>query len=765
MSIIKKRLVKTAHIEIKGQVQGIGFRPYVYQLASALNIKGTIANTRAGVVIVAQGDNLQLFIHQLRTHPPPLSIITAFKTVYIKAPPFANFSIIKSTAEPSSQSVDVLPDLSICAECRQELFNPRDRRFLYPFINCTKCGPRYTIIEQIPYDRERTTMRLFNMCPECQKEYLDPLNRRFHAEPIACPVCGPQLYLVDNKGRHLPGNPLSEAANALIKGKILAIKGLGGFHLACDATNETAVKSLRLRKERSNKPLAIMVEDIKTAKLICKLPPGAAKILGSSACPIVLLPKKKKPLLEIAPLVAPNNPDLGVMLAYTPLHLLLFHTLRQLTKKPAVLVMTSANRSDEPIVSEEKELINNLRGVFDLALTHNRPIANRCDDAVVAMESSKPILVRRARGYAPQPLQLGRMFHVKQPTLALGGDGRNMFAVAAGERVFFSPHIGELDSARSEQFLLETLERLITWTGIIPKRVVCDLHPDYHSTRLAFKLAKRFGANVCQIQHHFAHLLAVMAEHNLSAPLLGVGCDGTGYGLDGAIWGCEFILIRKDLSWRRLGHLGYLRHNAGAGMVADPVKVALAYLSQCGLKERQINGLGLKGHPLPDNLPVLTSSLGRLFDAVAAITGICIRATFEGEAAIALENAALNARKSALRQNRLSNALISSPRGLIIDPKPILLRVFEMTLSGKNPNSIALWFHQALTFLLARAALELTKETGVKVVCLSGGSFQNRFLRRGLKRLLSKRNLLVYHNEKVPLNDGGIALGQVVVPD
>lgn len=736
----------------------------MFRLASAFNIKGTIANTKAGVVIIAQGENLQRFIQQLRTHPPPLSRITSFKIGYQKPHRFANFSIIPSKAEPGPLGVDVLPDLSICAQCRNELFNPKDRRFFYPFINCTQCGPRYTIIEQLPYDRDRTTMAIFNMCPQCHKEYLDPINRRFHAEPIACPVCGPQVFLLNNQKNHLRGNPLTGAARALIKGKILAIKGLGGFHLACDATNEAAVKGLRLRKERSNKPLAIMVEDIKTAKLICNLPPGATKILASPSAPIVLVPKKKNPLLKISPLVAPNNPDFGLMLAYTPLHLLIFRSLRQLTKKPAVLVMTSANRSDEPIVADDNELVAALQGVFDLALTHNRPIVNRCDDAVVGVDEGKPIMVRRARGYTPQPLQLGRMFHVKQPTLALGADSRNMFALAAGERVFFSPHIGELESVRSETFLLKTLTRLLHWTGITPKRVVCDLHPDYNSVHLAAKLAKGLKAKIYRVQHHFAHLLAVMAEHNLSGPVLGIGCDGTGYGLDGTIWGCEFILIKKDLSWSRLGNLGYLSHNAGAGMIADPVKVALAYLSQCGLNKEQISALGLNGHQTPENLPVSTSSLGRLFDAVAAITNICKRATFEGEAAIALENAALNARKRSFKQNSLPNLILSSPQGLIIDPKPLLIRVCEMTITGKSPNTIALWFHQAITALLAHAALQLTEENRVKVVCLAGGSFQNRLLRRGLKELLNKKGIAVYYNENIPLNDGGIALGQVVVP-
>jgi len=610
------------------------------------------------------------------------------------------------------------------------------------------------------------------MCPDCQREYLDPLNRRFHAEPIACSVCGPQLSLIDSEGKRLNLDPLIGAARMLLKGNILAIKGLGGFHLACDATNELAVKRLRSRKERKTKPLALMVEDIETVKLICDLPPGARRTLLSVAAPIVLLPKRKKPLLKISPAIAPNNPDLGIMIAYTPLHLLIFKTLRNLSPKPAVLVMTSANRSDEPIVADEKELLDRLKGVFDFALIHNRQIFNRCDDSVLSMDNGQTVLVRRARGYAPQPLRLGPMFHVKHPTLALGADGRNLFALAHGEQVFLSPHIGEMDSFGSESFLLATLNRLLTWTKIMPRRVVCDLHPDYHSVRLAEKLARELRAEVYRVQHHYAHLLSVMAEHNITGPVLGIGCDGTGYGTDGAIWGCEFILIQQDLSWSRLGHLGYLRHNAGSGMIADPVRVALAYLCQCGLNRSDLNRLGLPGEIPPQPLPIITSSLGRLFDAVAAITGICRQATFEGEPAIALEQAARLFAKPGSKNSLLimrnrcdaTYPIISSAGQLLIDPKPLLREVVRAILAGKNPGAVAFWFHSALIRIFSCAARSLIKKYGVRVVCVSGGSFQNRLLRTGLKKALNSSGIKVYYNQQVPLNDGGIALGQAVVP-
>ncbi|MGQ9708186.1 MAG: carbamoyltransferase HypF [bacterium] len=763
--IINRQLtVKTARIEIKGQVQGIGFRPFVFRLANALNIAGTVKNTCAGVLIYAQGERLPAFINRLRQKPPPLAIITGFKITYKHIPPFPNFSIIRSKAEGAGAGVDVLPDLSICADCRAELLNPFDRRFLYPFINCTQCGPRYTIIRHLPYDRDRTTMLEFKMCDGCQKEYLDPLNRRFHAEPVACPLCGPQPFLMDSKGKRVDAEPIMGAARAIIRGKILAIKGLGGFHLACDATNERAVKRLRSRKERSSKPLAIMVEDFATVKLICELPPGARKLLLSPAAPIVLLPKRKKPALKVSPLVAPDNFDLGVMVAYTPLHLLIFKTIRELTGKPAALVMTSANHSDEPIVALDQELLQ-LNGMFDLALTHNRAIANRCDDSVAGMDNGGAVLVRRARGYAPQPLPLGQMFHVEHPTLALGADSRNLIALAAGSKVFFSPHIGELASLASEMFLFEALNRLQEWTKITPSRIVCDLHPDYNSARLAEKLATQFRAPVYRVQHHYAHLLSVMAEHNIVGPVLGISCDGTGYGPDGAIWGCEFMIIQKDFSWSRVGHLGYLRHNAGAGYIPDPVKVALCYLNQCGIDTKDINRIGLNGNVRPYPLPVITSSLGRLFDAVAAITGVCRKATFEGEPAIALECAALlSPTKPWTKARLLTCPILVSEGQLIIDPKPLIEEVVRRTLTSKNPGAVAFWFHQMLIKLFADVLRLLSEKYGFRVVCLSGGSFQNRLLRTGLKKALNRVGIKVYYNRRVPLNDGGIALGQAVVP-
>ncbi|MEO0069659.1 MAG: carbamoyltransferase HypF [candidate division WOR-3 bacterium] len=787
-------------IVIKGQVQGLGFRPFVFRLAKSYNIKGYVANTLTGVVILAQGDKVKDFIHRLRSFPPPMAKITSFQVTQIKTKPFAKFSIrhsIESTTaqigrpipgdSPQPTAAEVLPDLNICPECRRELLTPTDRRFLYPFINCTQCGPRYTIIENLPYDRVRTTMSRFLMCPECRKEYLDPSNRRFHAEPIACPKCGPKLRLHSQLPTANCRQPAADslillAAQALANGKLVAIKGLGGFHIACDATNDQAVRLLRESKERRSKPLALMVDDLNTARSLCQISATAAKLLRSSAAPILLLPKKVAPAISLSPLVAPNNPNLGVMLAYTPLHLLLFQFLRSITNKPPVLVMTSANPADEPIATTEKELLSQLEGAPSkiqkqkskiLVLTHNRAIANRCDDSVLIVDGKNPVMVRRARGYAPQPLSAGERFHVKHTTLGIGGDQRNTFCLARGKKLFLSPHIGDMASRNTERFFLKTLQRLTAWTKLSPERIVCDLHPDYHSTRLAERLSQELGAKLLRVQHHYAHILSVMVEHNLSGPVLGLAFDGTGYGTDGAIWGCEFLLINNDLSWARVGHLGYLEHTAGADIIADPVELAIAYSLQSGVEKSALLNLNLTDKNInttaASRRPVVTSSLGRLFDSVAAITGICRRATFEGEAAIALEAAAVNAKKGRkVGFQMLNRAHFCRPHSefripLIIDPKPIIYQTVEKVLAKEPPERVALWFHQTLVHLFVTGALHLARKFRTKTICFSGGCFQNTLLRRGLKKSLIRAGMQVYHNQSVPLNDGGLSLGQVAI--
>ncbi len=715
------------------------------------------------MIIYAQGKKLNNFVKSLLNNPPPYATIVESKISYTRMAPFEGFSIQKSRFDKNSRSGFILPDLRICPECLKELFSASNRRFLYPFINCTRCGPRYTIIFNLPYDRQRTTMRNFPMCKECKKEYSDPANRRFHAEPIACPECGPEITLLTKEDKVVTGDIIKTVCKSLLRGKILAIKGLGGFHLACDATNDQAVTRLRKLKERGAKPFALMADSFDTVKLICEAPETALAILTSYQAPILLLPKRERPALSLSPAIAPGNGYLGVMLPYTPLHLLIFDSLKRLTREPVILVMTSANPSDEPIAIDEEEILKRKPPISDLILTHNRPIANRCDDSVVALDQEKTVMIRRARGYVLQPLLLSPMFHVKHPTLAMGGDGRNAFALGSGELVQLSPHIGNLETARSQEVFIQTLNRMITWTGIVPRRIVCDLHPDYISVRLAEQLSQRFDARLVKVQHHFAHLLGVMAEHNIQAPALGIAADGTGYGIDGAIWGCEFILIHKGFTWERVGHLGYLQHNAGAGMIADPVKLATQYLWACGIEAETLNRLNLNPEPVPKELPITTSSLGRLFDAVAAITGICRQATFEGEPAIALEAAARRAKSQPDIVSEPDDFLTTHNQRLIINPIPILKTVVELKLKSEDNGKIALWFHRIMIQLITRAGVKLCRRHRIKRVLLAGGSFQNQLLREGVSQVFLKFGLEVYYPRQVPLNDGGLALGQAVV--
>lgn len=735
---------------VRGRVQGLGFRPFVYRLARRLGVTGTVSNSTRGVVIVAQGQHARQLVDELRSRPPRLALISSIDVKVVGRPRFDAFRIVGS--EPGGAGgVEVLPDIATCQRCRRELLDPDDRRAGYAFTNCTQCGPRYTIIETLPYDRPGTTMRKFRMCPDCCAEYEDPADRRFHAQPNGCPVCGPQLSLL----RPAPGkssraatgaSPLSVAAGAIALGKIVAIKSVGGFQLACDATNVAAVRRLRRRKHRPRKPLALMCGSLAGARLICRVSAAARRMLESPAAPIVLMPKLTVPGVPVASAVAPGNDLLGVMLAYTPLHVALFQELARLGRNDALLVMTSANRSDEPIIATDDELRSELSGVFDLALTHDRTVANRADDSVVLLGSgrSAAIMVRRARGFVPDPVKLAPMFRVKRPVLAVGADGKNCFALAAGNRAYLSPHIGSVASERGETFFLDTLERYRRWTGISPEAVACDLHPDYFSTRLAERISRELRVPLVRVQHHYAHVLSVLAEAGARGPVLGLACDGTGYGTDGAIWGCEFLLVQQDRSWTRVGHLDYLRLAGAGDEVADPNAVGRAYSAQTG------GGSG-RG-------PV-TSSLGRLFDAAAGITGICRRATFDGEPAIALESACAPGAHGHWFHPGLLDTAVSPAR---IDTQELVRQVSRETSNGVPPGVVAARFHGTLVRVLGRMAVLLAERCGARAVALSGGSFQNRLLLCGVSNVLTRNGLGVSLNVSVPLNDGGIALGQAV---
>ena len=738
-------------VVVQGQVQGLGFRPCVYRLARTFGVRGFVRNSIRGVVILAQGKSARRFLEQLRRAPPPLAVITSFRIARVRTRPYRDFSIRSSRAEVGA-GVDVLPDLALCQDCRREIANKRDRRYRYAFTNCTQCGPRYTIIERLPYDRPNTTMARFQMCPLCRREYTDPGDRRHHAQPIACPTCGPRLVISPANEKL---SPLEAAARALLSGRIVAIKSLGGFQLACDATNRHAVALLRRRKLRPAKPFALMCESVAVARKFCRVTPADEDALRSTAAPILLLPKSPQPALHVAELVAPQNYRLGVMLAYTPLHAILFDQLRRESGKPAVLVMTSANRKEDPIVADDKSLADELPGVYDLVLTHNRPIANRCDDSLVMTENPGPlVLVRRARGYAPQPVPLGRMFHVKQPVLAVGGEYKNAFALATRGRAYLSPHVGTVATAAGEEFWFETLARYTQWTGIQPQVVATDLHPDYASTRLAERLSRDLRLPLFRVQHHYAHILSVMAEHDLLGPALGIAFDGTGYGTDGEVWGGEFLLVDDDANWLRVGHLGYLNLTSASDEVADPARVARAYLEQARDSGKLRGGRPAAGGRALNR----TSSIGRLFDAVAAITGACRVATFDGQAPIALESLADPRERSNWYSDDLLVLSVSPAR---LRPEPLLLNVARETAHGVDPAKVAARFHNTLSEATVRLADVLCNRHSTSAVCLTGGSFQNSLLRRRVAAGLRSRGRRVYWNHAVPLNDGGIAYGQI----
>ena len=728
-----------------------------------MGIRGSVSNSSAGVEILAQGYRASEFVRQLRLNPPPLARITDFRVRSVHARKYLRFDIVASrTAGPGG--VDMLPDIATCQDCRNELLDPGDRRYGYPFINCTQCGPRYTITESLPYDRLHTTMADFELCPLCALEYGEPADRRFHAQPDACAACGPQLFLLDAQGRLCRfTDPLETAARAIAHGSIVAIKSLGGFQLACDATNNRTVRRLRRRKTRPAKPLALMCVSPAVARRFCRVNTTGRDLLLSPAAPIVLLPKKTKPEPLLSPDIAPDNLRIGVMLAYTPLHILLLQKLKRLQARDPILVMTSANRRDDPLIDTDSELVTELNGVFDLALTHNRPIANRCDDSVV-LDDRPAVMVRRARGYAPQPLLLDSMFHVKRPVLALGGEIRNCFALAAADRVFLSPHLGDLSSNRTERFFADTLKRYIRWTGVEPGRVACDLHPDYLSTRMAERFSRDHGIPLARIQHHYAHTVSVMAEHGVTGPVLGVSLDGTGYGTDGTIWGCEFLLVDSDLNWQRVAHLGRLKMTESGVSVASPGRIAAAYLLQVSGRVPAALSLDLFVPPvealLRSNKTAFTSSLGRLFDAVAAITGIRQTATFEGEAPIALEAAV-----QLSERGRYPWTLQQKGSCLQVDPKPLLAAVVQDVLSGIDPGIVAARFHNTIVDAFVRTVRSLSEQHRFTRVLLSGGSVQNDILRRRLTRRLRHAGFHVLCNHLVPINDGGISLGQAIAAD
>lgn len=746
-------------IEVSGIVQGVGFRPFIFRLATTRHLNGTICNTSAGVTIEVQGpaEAVEDFVEHLPSEAPPLARITGFSVHELPCNGDREFRIVHSARGEQVRTL-ISPDVALCADCLRELFDPRDRRYLYPFINCTNCGPRFTIVKDIPYDRPFTSMSVFPMCPACQAEHDDPLDRRFHAQPNACWKCGPQVELRDNCGRRIiTKNPIIAAADALHSGKVIAIKGLGGFHLSANAMNAAAVERLRERKRRVEKPFAVMVPDIESARELCEIDSLEQAALESIQRPIVLLTKKSGG--AIADAVAPFNRYLGVFLPYTPLHYLL---LRQGGCK--ALVMTSGNLSEEPIAIKNEEALARLSGLADFLLVHNREILLRCDDSVVRVNRGKVQQLRRSRGFVPVPIFL-KDEHAS--ALAVGGELKNTVCLTKGRHAFLSQHVGDLENAESYKFFAEAVEHLERILEIRPDIIAYDLHPDYFSTRWALQ---QKGAQLIGVQHHHAHIASCMAENHLEGDVIGFALDGTGYGTDGRIWGGE-VLIANFKSFDRAAHFDYVPLPGGAAAIREPWRMAASYLMHYFGREflkfpipfvEQLNSqktaLLLQMVERKFNSP-LTSSCGRLFDAVAALIGIRQRVNYEAQAAIEMEMAiAPDADHSFY-----SLDLLPDGDNWILGSHTLFEEVIRDLRNGIPAGVISRRFHEGLIEGFSRIAATIREQRGLSRVCLSGGTFHNAYLASGLEARLQSEGFEVFSQHEVPAGDGGLSLGQAMV--
>ena len=755
--------VQAKLIKVQGIVQGVGFRPFVYQIAQSLDLKGWVLNDAQGVTIHWEGseDSVAEGIRRLLEQPPPLAKITDYR---IENAPWTNYAsfYIQESHTSTEKNVLISPDVGTCADCQREFNQGGDRRQGYGFTNCTNCGPRFTIIKDRPYDRKQTSMHSFSMCQLCEGEYQNPLDRRFHAQPNCCPECGPQWWIVDKEQKPVSASP----AQLLQQGYILAVKGLGGFHLACDARNSQAVSRLRQRKKRDFKPFALMANNLDIIRYYCHLSAEEEKELVSPARPIVLLHQKR----ELPEEINKGLDTLGVMLPYTPLHWLLF------TDELPLLVMTSANLSGNPLVWDNDQALATLQGIADFFLLHSRDIINPCDDSVGMVTNNQWQLVRRARGYVPLPIT--NPLITKMPILAVGGDLKSSFALAKGEQIFMSQHLGDLDNYLNLQMFQQSYQTMKHLTGIEPKAVVADLHPKYASLELARELAKAAALPLVQVQHHHAHLVSAMIDNGLSGPALGIICDGTGYGTDGNIWGFEFL--KGDPSdFERLGHLEYLPLPGGEASVKRPLRIAYSYfwqlLGEEGLKEA-IDLELFRGIP-PEEQKVLqvqlarklntiyTSSAGRLFDGVSSMVSGCHQVQYEGQAAMELEALARRAEGRSIELIPYSVAIehCQPNQPFIIKIDKLWQELMEDLKLGTEPEIIAGKFHLAIAEAIKMGAVKMRQITGLEKVVLSGGVFQNRLLNQKVASLLRQEGLKVFQHVQAPPNDGGLAIGQIAI--
>jgi hydrogenase maturation protein HypF len=764
LQAIASSTMQRLRVSIRGAVQGVGFRPFIYRLATEMMLPGWVSNTAAGVFIEVEGEpeRLQEFLLRVEREKPAISFIQSLESAFLDPLGFRSFAIRESSG--GEKTVIVLPDIATCPDCLADIADPNNRRHRYPFTNCTNCGPRFSIIEALPYDRPSTTMKKFAMCPECECEYKDPLDRRFHAQPNACPGCGPHLALWDAEGKPLcqTNDALLRAAAEIRTGRIVAVKGLGGFHLFADARNDAAVTTLRERKHREEKPFALMYPRVYAVRGDCEFSELEERLLRSPEAPIVLLRKRATPRSGICASIAPRNPYLGVMLPYTPLHHLLMHEL----KFP--VVATSGNLSDEPICIDEHDALTRLRGIADFFLVHDRPIVRHTDDSIVRIVAGRELVLRRARGFAPLPVRVKE----KLPAiLAVGAHQKNTITASVGDQVFVSQHIGDLETQEAFHAFERVIESFKKLYEFAPKTIACDLHPNYMST----EYARRSGLPLVRVQHHYAHVLSCMAENELDAPILGISWDGSGYGPDGTVWGGEFLLV-NDHGYERAAHLRTFPLPGSEKAVKEPRRAALGALHELygedlvekrdlptvqAFKIKELNvicGMLKRGINSPR-----TSSAGRLFDAVASLLDIRQTVRFEGQAAMELEGlaTAADSNDDYIVRGEQANG------SYVLDWGPMVIGIRQDLWRGESKAIIARKFHNTLAemMLLAAAHIFEGRRMGDRRIVLTGGCFQNRLLTELAIKRLSDAGYRVYRHQRIPPNDGGISLGQIMAAE
>lgn len=762
---------KTLWIRVYGIVQGVGFRPFVSRIADAAGLIGSVANKGSYVEIYATGikEQLHRFINDLQTKAPERSAVLKIDVDAIKeVMEFEKFEIIESEKEEGD--IFVSPDIATCPKCKKELFDKKNRRYMHPFINCTACGPRLTILDAMPYDRERTSMKEFPMCKECEYEYTHAETRRYDAQPVCCNECGPQVYLIgkDIKGREA----ITATRKAIKEGQIVAIKGIGGFHLCCDAKNERAVKRLRMLKHRPMKPFAVMMKDIKTARRECALSDAQEEILDGHQKPIILLKKKKETTLSS--MIAPGNPNVGVMLPYAPVQMLLFDYNDEFDIETDCLVMTSGNVSGAPICRTDEDAISQLSDFCDLMLSHNRKIRLRADDSVMDFYKGKPYMIRRSRGYAPLPTMLSHKF--KGQVLAVGGELKNTFCIGKNQLFYPSPYVGDMADLRTVHALEESIMRMEELLETIPTIVACDMHPKYNTTLIA----EEQNIPVIKVQHHYAHIVSCMAENDYDDKVIGVSFDGTGYGLDGTIWGGEILLADYKDFERKMSIMPFWQIG-GDISAKEGWRIAVSMINEIDpenaemicesldLCDKNMQKLSMKMAQNHINC-VRSTSVGRLFDAVSAILGICKSSTFEGEASMSLQFAAeeyeeqINDKES-IKDRSLIDIWQKAKEGEVdhLPTDRLVKYMIDQKLAGEDVKKLAYLFHKILAMQIVDACVKISHETGITTCALSGGVFQNKLLLRLSEEELKQQELKVLTHSLIPPNDGGIALGQAVV--